>query len=183
MKQIRSREGFSLVELLVVVAIVAMLAALLTPTIQSSFEHAKSAKCLSNLHQIGTAVQIYVSDPANNGQFPPIFDTAAGSLSPLAALSNYGVTLSVLSCPSDPSPKPSYGSYMWNAVEQGETASDMQVFRRGRVITISKLSRLQLATDGPYGPTTGFPHPGPSFNILWADGHVTSSNAPVPVTP
>lgn len=170
--------GFSLIELLVVVAIVGMLASLLAPTVGSAVEHAKAAKCLGNLHQLGASVQMYISDPVNNNTFPPIFTNS--SMAPLAALSNYGVTLGVLSCPSDPAPKPGYGSYIWNAVSDDEPAQNVQrVGRGGRVTVITKLSRLQLAHDGPYGATAGFPHPGLSWNILWADGHITITNAPV----
>jgi len=170
------RTGFSLIELLVVVSIIGMLAALLNPMIQTSLAHAKAAKCVSNLRQVGTAVQQYVADPANNNQFPPIFDMEQGSLAPLAALSNYGVTLGLLSCPADRSPDTNYGSYIWSAIPDSEDAAAVKrIGRGGRAVILNKLSRLQLATDGSYGNPPGFPHPGRSFNTLWADGHVDST--------
>src|ERR1700744_4522106 len=52
--------AFTLIELLVVIAIISILAALLLPTIGRSKESARAAVCLSNLHQVGIALQIYV---------------------------------------------------------------------------------------------------------------------------
>jgi prepilin-type N-terminal cleavage/methylation domain-containing protein len=69
-RTVRAADGFTLVELLVVVAIIGMLAALLMPAIAGSAEKAKSAKCLGSLRQVGIAVQQYVND--NDFRFPPI---------------------------------------------------------------------------------------------------------------
>jgi type II secretory pathway pseudopilin PulG len=51
-----------LIELLVVVAIVAVLAALLIPALSQTKASAKSAVCKSNLHHIGLALKLYVDD-------------------------------------------------------------------------------------------------------------------------
>ena len=59
--------GFTLVELLVVVAIVGVLVALLLPAVQSAREAARRGSCLNNLRQLGIAMQNY--DSAWNG-FP-----------------------------------------------------------------------------------------------------------------
>src|SRR3989338_822385 len=62
--KIRKRpiHNFTLIELLVVVAIISFLAALLMPSLKSAKDSAKRAKCQSNLHQIGMAIQMYVND-------------------------------------------------------------------------------------------------------------------------
>src|SRR5215472_402987 len=57
-----SEPGFTLIELLVVIAIIAILAALLLPTLARAKAAAKTAVCLSNLHEIGIAVSLYNSD-------------------------------------------------------------------------------------------------------------------------
>jgi prepilin-type processing-associated H-X9-DG protein/prepilin-type N-terminal cleavage/methylation domain-containing protein len=62
----RGRRAFSLVELLIVVAIMAVLVALLLPAVQQARESAQSAQCRSNLRQLGMALHQYVAN-SNTG--------------------------------------------------------------------------------------------------------------------
>jgi prepilin-type N-terminal cleavage/methylation domain-containing protein/prepilin-type processing-associated H-X9-DG protein len=66
----RQRAGFTLVELLVVIAIVGILIGLLLPAIQYARESARKTQCISNLRQIGLAIDQYVDRQGNRGNFP-----------------------------------------------------------------------------------------------------------------
>lgn len=67
-RSLRRTGGFSMPEVLVVLVIILVLAALLFPLIRGLRERARSAQCVQNLRQIGVGLHGYIAE--NNGRFP-----------------------------------------------------------------------------------------------------------------
>jgi prepilin-type N-terminal cleavage/methylation domain-containing protein len=92
----RRETAFTLIELMVVIAIIAILAGMLLPALSGAKEYAKRTTCINNVRQLDVALQMYVDD--NTGLFP----TRNVSTNRWPALLRDGYqNLNLLKCPTD----------------------------------------------------------------------------------
>lgn len=73
------RDGFSLIELLVVMAIMALLIAILLPALSQVKHQARRAACASNLRQVGVSIHLYAEDFDDTIPFGPAGRPVTGS--------------------------------------------------------------------------------------------------------
>ena len=103
------RHGFTLLELLVVMAIITIMAALAEPALARAKMLGKQVVCLGNLKQVSTGGLMYLDQ--THGVFPynipgnPGYDPAVPAIW-FYALTNYGATAPVLVCPATRPPAP-----------------------------------------------------------------------------
>jgi len=169
----RRTVAFTLIEMMVVMAIIALLAGLALPSFRHAMMRAQSLKCAQNLRGIGIAASLAATD--NNNRYPEIDQAAAPVYTPqgpnlITVLGTYGITTNVLQCPVDISVSPSnfstYGSsYEWDPVFDNEPVNATYAYvTPTRVVPVNS-GRVVLALDFS-GVHNGRP------NVLFGDGHV-----------
>ncbi len=151
------RSAFTLIELLVVIAIIAILAAILFPVFAQAREQARKTTCLSNLREMGTAMQMYVQD--YDGAYPNLGDPylwvgrrfrwpimpylGVGQRQQAASFDSAAGQPSILLCPSD-----TISGNGFNATSYGYSAS---FYHTPDQINAMHLGNLRLALNDP-GP-------------------------------
>ena len=188
------RNGFTLVELLCVIGIIALLSTLMMPQLEMARSRAQSIQCASNLHQIGVSVNLYLADHDNmypyiepgkpgSGLADPYAnypDLQAQAKTVLDTFQNYGVTDKILQCPADllllgvNSNYSKYGtSYYWNPVDDGDPSGSIQLARRFGLRPATQLSRIRQIGDFTPVHKLNSQSVGKT-NMLYADGHVVT---------
>jgi len=165
----RSCCAFTLVELLVTIALIATLAALLFPAFGRAGESGRAAVCLSNLHQIGLALQLYVQDYHNH--LPYMRDRSLTTTNELpgpdTVLSNYVGNIHVMQCPSDRQNLflSTGSSYSWNSLLNGQDADHLVVLS----IPFHPYQIPVFYDKDQFHKARG---PKKAVNYLYADGHI-----------
>lgn len=163
--------GFTLVELLIVIAIIAVLGGIAVPVSMSMVAKGREAACLGNLRQIGIGLQGYLAD--NNNRLPELALGRASKNSPEPVLEtvllSYVGGADVFHCPADREQFEKTGSsYNWNITQNG--------------LHMSKVAFLGIEDRPESVPLVSDKeswHPGET-NFLYADS--SSSNKPRFVT-
>lgn len=163
------RPGFTLIELLLTISIIAVLSALLLPATLRVKESGRATVCLSNLRQVGVALQLYVQD--SNNRLPVMRDQSLASTNvlpgPDQVLSNYLGNVRVLRCPSDRQRlfETTGSSYSWNSLLNGQDAEHLSVFGMGfdphQVPVMFDKDKFHVARGESK-----------AVNYLYADGHI-----------
>jgi prepilin-type N-terminal cleavage/methylation domain-containing protein len=161
-------KGFTLLELLAVVTIIAVLAAVGVPLARSALSRADAVKCLGNLRAIGAGLNGWLSD--NNMVMPPL---AAARRSRSEDVPVIDTTLApylpdprVFACPADRSQAAATGtSYYWNSVLSGQSAVNLNFLSLA-----TDLSKIPVVVD----KEGWHDHSEDKVNHLFADGHAAN---------
>lgn len=162
MRGSRSWRGFTLTEMMVVLAIISAVAAIALPVGRSVLARSRGAACLSNLRQIGVGLEAYLQDNVNvmpeiaagrksRGDDTPVLETV---------LAGYLPGEEIFHCPADHTEfERSGSSYIWNSSQSGRNRLQLEFF--GKTGTDR---RIPLVIDKEAW------HPGdPGANFLYAD--------------
>lgn len=163
----KTYRAFTLVELLIAIAIVGILVAIAFPVTRTMNARAKSAACLNNLRQIGVAIQLYLGD--HNLMLPDVAmgraDRSDESIVIEDVLKPYLDGSDAFQCPSDRELFARTGSsYFWNSALSGQHIAALNFLN-----AIEDKRRIPML----YDKEGWHKDARVKVNFLYADGHAS----------
>ena len=185
-----SRRGFTLVELLVVIGIIAVLVAILMPALSRAREASRRTKCQSNLRSLAQAMYLYAGafrDRLPNTNPPGVaYSDAAIDAVLISFARDYVAVPGIFHCPSDTDPEP---TEINNAVIGMENSARISydfysvywLPEKGPKLAMLKNAPLvwELGIDPTETVRPGQNHGPKGAYVAHSDGHVEWQNAKV----
>lgn len=166
------KRGFTLLELLISIAVVAVLIGILVPSISIVRARADATNCLGNLRSLGVALSSYLAE--NQMTMPTMKAIRADKSEEVAVIDNtlndYLDTAKVFLCPADGHVGTKTGtSYYWNSFLNGLPLANLNFSVYG-ILVASDQSKIPVLVDkeGWHKKTKD------KVNHLFADGHATN---------
>ena len=162
------RGGFTLTELIVVIAVVTIMAAIAFPVTSHVAQAGKATACISNLKNLGAALNLYLGD---HSEIMPTLQAGRTSVSqdvPVIdnTLNAYVNDARVFACPGDSKgiAAATGTSYLWNNALNGQSITHLQFF-----FSNGLNSEIPILLD----KEAFHPYAANKVNILYADGHAS----------
>lgn len=162
------KNAFTLVELLVTIAVIGLLTGIVVPAYEHTVQSGRATACVSNMRQLGAALNLYLGEHnmtlptlkagrASKSEDGPVIDDT---------LNAYTGDMRVFRCPGDNAKlyENTGTSYYWDVAVNGQSIANLQF--------------LTIASDPTHIPILAdkeafHPYEKDKVNILYADGHAT----------